>query len=67
MLQETRSIRRGSPGNPMSEAEQLTKFRDCAARILSPARVTAAEAAIAGLATGGSARDLVALLVPDAA
>ena len=67
VLQETRSIRRGSPGNPMSEAEQLTKFRDCAARILSPARVTAAEAAIAGLATGGSARDLVALLVPDAA
>lgn len=67
VLQETRSIRRGSPGNPMSEAEQFAKFRDCAARILSPARVAAAEAAIAGLATGASARDLVALLLPDAA
>ncbi|MEO3470567.1 MmgE/PrpD family protein [Roseomonas sp. CAU 1739] len=64
VLQETRSIRRGSPGNPMSEAEQEAKFRDCAARILSPARIDAAEAAIAGLATGGAARGLVALLVP---
>ncbi|MBW6398847.1 MmgE/PrpD family protein [Roseomonas sp. HJA6] len=62
VLTETRTIRRGSPDNPMSEAELVAKFRDCASRLLPPERVAAAEAAIAGLASGGSARDLVALL-----
>ena len=62
VLQETRSIRRGAPENPMSEAELAAKFRACAARLLPPGAVAAAEAAIAGLAEGGGARDLVALL-----
>ncbi len=64
VLTETRTIRRGSPGNPMSETEQVAKFRDCAARLLPPRSVAAAEAAIAGLASGGTARELVAALCP---
>lgn len=65
VLSETRSLRRGSPENPMSEAEQVAKFRDCAARLLPPEGIAAAEQAIAGLASGGSARDLVGLLCRD--
>ena len=63
VLSTTRSLRRGSPGNPMSEAEQQAKFRDCAARAVPADRADAAAAAIAGLAAGGSARSLVAALV----
>jgi 2-methylcitrate dehydratase PrpD len=63
VLEETRRIRRGAPGNPMSEAEQAAKFRDCAARILPPPRIEAAAAAIAALAEGGDARQLVDALV----
>lgn len=63
-LTELRRIRRGSPALPMTEAEQMAKFAACAARRLAPPRIEAALAAIAGLAAGGSARQLVAALAP---
>jgi len=62
VLEETRRHRRGSPALPLTEAEQEAKFTACASRRLSPARIDAALGMIAGLGTGGSARDLVAAL-----
>ncbi|MBU8545996.1 MULTISPECIES: MmgE/PrpD family protein [Roseomonadaceae] len=64
-LSETRSIRRGAAGNPMTEAEHLAKFRDCAARVLSPRATEDALSAIAALAEGGDAATLVTKLVPS--
>ncbi|WP_170979376.1 MmgE/PrpD family protein [Roseomonas sp. HF4] len=63
VLEETRAVRRGDPGNPMSETDLAAKFHACAARALAPQGIVAAEDAIARLAQGGGARDLVALLV----
>jgi 2-methylcitrate dehydratase PrpD len=63
VLRETRTERRGSAALPLTAAEQEAKFRDCA-RLLSSAQIDAALAAIAGLATGGEARALVAMLQP---
>ncbi|WP_203074501.1 MmgE/PrpD family protein [Falsiroseomonas ponticola] len=61
---ETRIERRGSRGNPMSEAEHDAKFRDCASHVLDAAGTARALAAISGLATGGDAASLVDTLVP---
>lgn len=66
VLSETRSLRRGAPGNPMSEAEHVAKFRDGAAQALGAAGAAAAEALLAGLAEGGMARALVDALLPEA-
>jgi 2-methylcitrate dehydratase PrpD len=63
VLQVARTLRRGSPGNPMSEVEQAAKFRDCAARALPAERVDAAAALIASLPSGGDARALMDALV----
>lgn len=60
---ETRSLRRSAPGNPMSEAEQAQKFRDCAARVLGPAET---DAALAAIAQAADATTLVSRLVPAA-
>ncbi len=63
-LTETRTERRGSRTNPMSEADHDAKFRDCAAHVLNPAGVARALAAINGLATGGDAASLLDTLLP---
>ncbi|MBU8539626.1 MmgE/PrpD family protein [Falsiroseomonas tokyonensis] len=63
---ETRSIRRGAAENPMTQAEHLAKFRDCAARVLGPAQIEAALAALSVLAETGDATTLVTKLVPAA-
>lgn len=62
VLEETRRQRRGSPALPLTEAEQEAKFVACASRRLSPSGIDAALGLIAGLGTGGTARDLVAAL-----
>jgi len=62
VLEETRQERRGSPALPLSEAEQTRKFTACASRRLSPPRIEAALGLIAGLASSGTARGLVAAL-----
>lgn len=62
-LSETRTIRRGANTNPMTEAEHLAKFRDCAAIALPPAGIDAALAAIEG---GADAVTLLSQLVPAA-
>jgi 2-methylcitrate dehydratase PrpD len=63
VLRTVRRIRRGAPGNPMTEAEHQAKFRDCAERALPASRVAAAADAIAGLAQAGDARSLLDALV----
>ncbi|MDP3418008.1 MmgE/PrpD family protein [Falsiroseomonas sp.] len=60
---EIRSLRRGAPGNPMSEAEHEQKFRDCAARVLS---TPGTDAALAAIAQAADAPTLVSRLVPSA-
>lgn len=64
VLTETRTERRGSRGNPMSEADHDAKFRDCAGHVLDPTGIARALAAIQGLATGGDAASLVDALIP---
>jgi 2-methylcitrate dehydratase PrpD len=55
---------RGSPADPLSEAELAAKFRDCAHRALPAAGVEAALRALADLDGVADANDLVARLVP---
>ncbi|NKC30081.1 MmgE/PrpD family protein [Roseomonas sp. BU-1] len=63
-LTDQRSIRRGAPENPMTEAEQLRKFRDCAVPVLGAAGTQAALEVLTRLAEHGGARTLVTSLVP---
>lgn len=62
VLAETRTERRGSAALPLTEAEHVAKFRDCAGRVLPAPRTDAALRAIGALAAGGDARGLVAAL-----
>jgi 2-methylcitrate dehydratase PrpD len=64
----TRRVRhaRGQPQNPLTDAELTTKFRDCAARVLSPERVDAVLAAIRALPTAPDVRGIARLLSGEA-
>jgi 2-methylcitrate dehydratase PrpD len=55
---------RGSPGNPLSEAELLRKFTDCAETILTPAQSAEAGAALLALDRETDLDRIVALLCP---
>ncbi len=56
---------RGSPHNPLSDAEVEAKFRDCAAGLLGEARVGEALEAIRTLEALPDAGVLLSLLVPE--
>jgi 2-methylcitrate dehydratase PrpD len=52
VLEEARTVRRGSPGLPLTEAEQRRKFMDCAGMTLSATQAQAVLDRIEGLADG---------------
>lgn len=55
---------RGSPGNPMTSDELVDKYRGCASRVLTGARLERSIAALEGLDRLGAARDLMDALTP---
>ncbi|MCC7427063.1 MAG: MmgE/PrpD family protein [Alphaproteobacteria bacterium] len=63
-LEQSRVHRRGSPGLPMSEAEQAAKFEDCAGKVLPAAQVARAAKAIDDLASLAHVGELIAALTP---
>lgn len=60
----TRRVRhaKGQPHNPLTDAELTAKFRDCAARVLTPERAESVVAAVQGLETIGDVGVLARLL-----
>lgn len=59
---ETVLLPKGDPGNPLTDAELETKFRDNCAAAMGADAITRLQAAIQGLPQAGSLRRLSALL-----
>ena len=53
---------KGQPGNPLTDADLIVKFRDCAARVLSPERAEAVLAAVQSIETQADVSALARLL-----
>jgi 2-methylcitrate dehydratase PrpD len=53
---------KGKPGNPLSEAELIAKFKDCASRALSPERIERSLEMLRGLENIRDINDLMDVL-----